>query len=253
MAEGLILNLAFACSLAAAAAGAAGYVLRRPDYSRFAPPALLLAWGALTAALALLWLQLGRAPLLGQYETLLAWLWLLLAVAFYYYRATGRRETLTSAAFACSLLFALSYLTDKTSRPLPPELSGFWAAAAALASMAAYACFALAAAAAARALLKRQSDLFEELLLRLARLGFALLAAGLAAGAVWAGTTYGRWWSWSPAETWPLITWLAYAAALHLRRRGWGGHRFAILVSVCFGLVLFTYFGVNVLLAGLRA
>lgn len=56
-----------------------------------------------------------------------------------------------------------------------------------------------------------------------------------------------------PKETWSLLTWLAYAAALHLRKKGWRGGKFAILLMACFALVLFTYFGVNFLLSGMHS
>lgn len=253
MAEGLILNAAFLASLAAAACGAASYTFKRPSFSKPAPAAMALAWLALTAGLALLWARLGRAPLSNQYESLLTMLWLVFALAFYFYRRTGRRETLTAAALATSLLFGAAALLDKTARPLMPALRSDWLTIHVLTSMAAYAAFALAAAAAARALLKRQADLFEDLLARLAKTGFALLTLGIATGSVWAENAWGAWWSWDPKETWSLLTWLAYAAALHLRKQGWKGHRFALMLVACFTLVLFTYFGVNYLLSGLHS
>lgn len=253
MAEGLTLNAAFLCALAAAAAGAAAYAFGRPSFSKAAPPAMGLSWLALTAGLALLWARLGRAPLSNQYESLLTMLWLVFALAFFYYRRTGRSETLTSAAVIASLLFGAAALLDKTARPLMPALRSDWLTLHVLSSMAAYAAFGLAAAAAARALLKREAHLFEDLLARLAKTGFALLTLGIATGAVWAEAAWGNWWSWDPKETWSLLTWLAYAAVLHLRRRGLKEHHFAALLVTCFALVLFTYFGVNYLLAGLHS
>ncbi|MCX5793536.1 MAG: cytochrome c biogenesis protein CcsA [Elusimicrobia bacterium] len=253
MAEGMILNAAFFFSLAAAAAGAAAYVFRRPQFARAAPPALALSWLALSAGLLLLWLRLGRPPLSNQYESLLTMLWLLFPLAFYFYRRSGKPEALPAAALAACVLFGAAALLDKTARPLMPALRSDWLILHVLSSMAAYAAFALAAAAAARALLKKQAELFEDLLARLAKAGFAFLTLGIITGSVWANTAWGAWWSWDPKETWSLLTWLGYAAALHLRRKGWRGHRFALLLLACFALVMFTYFGVNFLLRGMHS
>ena len=48
-------------------------------------------------------------------------------------------------------------------------------------------------------------------------------------GAIWAERAWGRYWSWDPKETWSLVTWIIYAAYLHLRlRRGWEGRAAAM-------------------------
>ncbi|MBT4365443.1 MAG: cytochrome c biogenesis protein CcsA, partial [Desulfobacteraceae bacterium] len=61
-------------------------------------------------------------------------------------------------------------------------------------------------------------------------------------------------WGWDPKETWSLITWFVYAAMLHFRMmRGWKGKRTAFLSIIGFSAVLFTYFGVNLLLTGLHS
>ena len=45
-----------------------------------------------------------------------------------------------------------------------------------------------------------------------------------------------------------------YAAILHARmQRGWQGKRIAVLAMIGFACVLFTYFGVNLLLSGLHS
>ena len=76
--------------------------------------------------------------------------------------------------------------------------------------------------------------------------GFVLLTLGLISGAVWANEAWGTWWSWDPKETWAFISWLFYAAYLHMRiSRGWQGRRPAILASTGFLVVLVCYLGVN--------
>jgi len=81
-----------------------------------------------------------------------------------------------------------------------------------------------------------------------------LLTIVIISGAIWAEYAWGRYWSWDPKETWSLITWLVYAAYLHARfTYGYKGKRAAGMSIVRFAFVLFTFFGVNYVLAGLHS
>ncbi len=85
-------------------------------------------------------------------------------------------------------------------------------------------------------------------------IGFVLLTIGLISGAVWANEAWGTWWSWDPKETWAFISWLFYAAYLHMRiSKGWQGRRPALLASTGFLVVLVCYLGVNFLGIGLHS
>ena len=85
-------------------------------------------------------------------------------------------------------------------------------------------------------------------------IGFVLLTLGLITGAVWANEAWGTWWSWDPKETWAFISWLFYAAYLHMRiSRGWQGRRPALLATTGFFIVLICYIGVNFLGIGLHS
>ncbi len=85
-------------------------------------------------------------------------------------------------------------------------------------------------------------------------IGFVLLTLGLISGAVWANEAWGTWWSWDPKETWAFISWLFYAAYLHMRiSKGWQGRRPALLASTGFFIVLICYIGVNFLGIGLHS
>ena len=85
-------------------------------------------------------------------------------------------------------------------------------------------------------------------------IGFVLLTLGLISGAVWANEAWGTWWSWDPKETWAFISWLFYAAYLHMRiSKGWQGRRPAILATSGFLVVLVCYLGVNFLGIGLHS
>jgi len=85
-------------------------------------------------------------------------------------------------------------------------------------------------------------------------IGFVLLSLGLISGAVWANEAWGTWWSWDPKETWAFISWLFYAAYLHMRiSKGWQGRKPALLASTGFLVVLVCYLGVNFLGIGLHS
>ena len=57
----------------------------------------------------------------------------------------------------------------------------------------------------------------EELTHRAVLVGFPLLGAGVALGALWANDAWGRYWGWDPKETAALVTWLIFAVYLHAR------------------------------------
>lgn len=81
--------------------------------------------------------------------------------------------------------------------------------------------------------------------------GFSLLTLGLITGFVYAKSIWGSFWSWDPKEVWSGIAWLIYAALLHGRLAlGWRGRKAAIMSIIGFGILLFTFLGVNLLLTG---
>ncbi|MBF0302648.1 MAG: c-type cytochrome biogenesis protein CcsB [Desulfamplus sp.] len=81
--------------------------------------------------------------------------------------------------------------------------------------------------------------------------GFTMLTTGLITGLIYAKSVWGTFWSWDPKEIWSAVTWLVYAALLHGRlTSGWRGRKSAIMTIVGFAVLLFTLFGVNLLIGG---
>lgn len=81
--------------------------------------------------------------------------------------------------------------------------------------------------------------------------GFTMFTLGLVTGFLYAKILWGRFWSWDPKEVWSGVVWLFYAALLHARlTSGWRGRKAAIMAIVGFGVLLFTFLGVNFLLTG---
>ena len=94
----------------------------------------------------------------------------------------------------------------------------------------------------------------DELTYRAVLVGFPLLAAGVALGAFWANSAWGRYWGWDPKETAALVTWLIFAVYLHTRGvRQLRGSRGAWIVVGGFMAVMFTYLGVNLWISGLHS
>jgi ABC-type transport system involved in cytochrome c biogenesis permease subunit len=96
---------------------------------------------------------------------------------------------------------------------------------------------------------KHLGGLFKKL--PLITIGFPFLSLAIISGSLWAESSLGTFWRWDPKEVWSLITWFIYALVLHVRlTQGWRGKRAAILSIIGFCAVLFTFFGVNLLLKG---
>ncbi|MFN3739723.1 MAG: c-type cytochrome biogenesis protein CcsB [Thermodesulfovibrionales bacterium] len=99
------------------------------------------------------------------------------------------------------------------------------------------------------------SEMLDEITYKAIAIGFPIFTlGGLIFGAIWADQAWGVYWSWDPKETWSLITWFIYAFYLHSRLlRGWRGRKIAVVASLGFVAVIFTYLGVNLLLSGLHS
>lgn len=99
-----------------------------------------------------------------------------------------------------------------------------------------------------------ETKLLDEVNYKVVTIAFPLLTLMIATGAFWANRTWGSYWNWDPKEVGALITWLVYAAYLHMRIvRGWAGRPAAYFAIVGFVFVLFTFIGISYLLPGLHA
>jgi cytochrome c-type biogenesis protein CcsB len=86
------------------------------------------------------------------------------------------------------------------------------------------------------------------------QLAFWVLGVGIMLGAYWADHAWGRWWGWDPKETWALLTWMIYLMVIHLRFTVRNRGLVTAWLSVLgFVTMLWTYWGVNLLLAGLHS
>lgn len=98
-------------------------------------------------------------------------------------------------------------------------------------------------------------DLVDEISYRSVTIGFPVFTLGaLIFAMIWAQVAWTRFWGWDPKEVWALITWLFYAAFLHLRlSKGWHGEKSAWLAVVGFAIIMFNLVAVNLVISGLHS
>ncbi|MDY3128081.1 MAG: c-type cytochrome biogenesis protein CcsB [Corynebacterium sp.] len=79
------------------------------------------------------------------------------------------------------------------------------------------------------------------------------LGLGIILGAIWAESTWGRFWGWDPKETVSFATWILYAAYLHARATpSW--RKFAPWINVAaLATMIFNLFFINMVVSGLHS
>jgi cytochrome c-type biogenesis protein CcsB len=223
-----------------------------------------------TAALVARTVESGHAPFTNMYESLsfLAW-----CAAFAYVSMEGKYKIRKAGPYFILIIIVLmalasSPLMPKEVRPLMPALQSYWLWLHVSVTLLGEAFFAMAFVTSILYLItkskestrfKQKKDLTPERLdfisYKCIAVGFPLFTlGGLVFGMIWAYKAWGRYWGWDPKEVWSLITWFVFALYLHTRLvMGWKGKRSAIIAVIGFLAALFTYFGVNYLLAGLHS
>ncbi len=137
-----------------------------------------------------------------------------------------------------------------------PSLKSYWLLAHVALSFVAYGMFALAAILSVLVLVRREGAEESAARIRaLVRAGAVVFTiGGIFFGAMWAQTSWGRFWAWDPKETWAFITWCCYLALIHFDRGDKLTHKqLAVFALVNFFVVIFTFVGVNLLFAGLHS
>lgn len=235
---------------------------RREKLTRLAWAVYIVSFGLNTAYLVWRGVVAGRLPLSNQFEfaTAFAWGVALLAVVL---RPTVKEPWLGAITAAASfLVLSFAALQPRQISELMPALRSGWFGFHIGSAVLSYASFTIAACFAIRYLLLRKKpdasegalDRLDYLAYRMIAFGFLMLTVTILTGAIWAEQAWSAFWTWDPKETWALITWLIYAAYLHLRLfRKWRGKRMAVFAIAGIVCVLFTFIGVNALFAGLHS
>jgi cytochrome c-type biogenesis protein CcsB len=233
---------------------------------------LVLAAGGFllhTSNIALRFFLGGHLPITNLHEasSFLSWCIVLL---FFYIESRYKVGLLGSFIMpGVFILMLSSSILPREIKPLSPVLQSYWLAIHTALAFLGDAAFAMAAGIGLMYLVqehfvkkKHLGNLFhrlpslqilDDINYKLITIGFPLLTLAIITGALWAESAWGSYWRWDPKEVWSLITWFIYALVLHVRLRvGWRGKKAAILSIIGFCVVLFTFFGVNLLLRGLH-
>lgn len=255
-----LFRIAFWIYLAAAAFYAAYLFGKREAVGRAGLVVLLIGFAFHTASLVVRTEAAQRPPFLNMYEYMLSYAW---GGVLVYLGLELLTRTRVYGSFAVPLVAAIAFLAVRLPtevNPTMPALRSAWRVPHIATAVLAYSAFAIAAGLALMYLLrdrKSRPDSFwvarlpapetlDRTAYRLISFGFLMQTLLLITGALWAQVAWGRYWGWDAKETWALITWLVYAAYLHMRfSKGWKGRTSAIVLIVGFGAVIFTLFGVN--------
>ncbi|GAB4029937.1 MAG: c-type cytochrome biogenesis protein CcsB [Elusimicrobiota bacterium] len=249
----ILINISLAFSLMALCFYLAGYVLGKEKIYSISAFLLLASWAFSLAYCVVYSIQAGRLPLSNQYESVLLLAQFVLAATFYFYFLGGRKISLLLPSLALSPVFySMLNLLDSSVRPLMPALRSNWLFFHVFTAMVSYSFFAVAGIRGLIYFIKKNAN-EGGYCLSLVKAGFAMLTIAIITGAVWAENAWNRYWSWDPKETWSLITWLYYAAVLHLRKGKIDNRTFMLSLFIGLLIVIFTYFGVNYLLSGLHS
>jgi cytochrome c-type biogenesis protein CcsB len=243
---------------------AVGTVFAREKLLGFAVAVAAVGIAAQTVAFAVRWVRVGHAPFLGFYEVVSAYAFATVVTTVLVAWRMPKLRSLGTVLMPLSLLaLGASMLADKTDEIAGGMLSSWWLTVHVTFAKLSYSSFIVAFALAIVYLVRdRQKggrlapildklpaqDAVDDLSYRFAAVGLVFLSVMIAAGAIWANESWGRYWGWDPIETWSLVTWLAYSAYLHFRLTlGWRGRKSAWLLVGALPLVAFSFVVVPVI------
>jgi cytochrome c-type biogenesis protein CcsB len=221
-----------------------------------------------SVSIALRWIETGHGPYISMYEVLSKYAWFSVVIFLF---SQQKYEKIKIAGFivlpASFLLMAIGSTYSRDIQMIPASLQSYWLIAHVGFASLGFGSVMVAAATAALYILKEkqlntgiQDSFYErlpglrtmdDLMYHFVAMGFFALTIMIAAGAIWANQTWGRYWGWDPIETWSLISWFTYGICLHLRMNaGWTGKRIAWLIIFSIFVLAFSAFGVGYVYSG---
>ena len=174
-------------------------------------------------------------------------------------RLSQRRDLGAFVLPVVLVLMVYAWTLPRTAIPLVQIFKSYWLTIHIIVVVIAYACFAATFAASCLYLVRARSTStaiaaaassvslakIDRIAYRVTGIGFIFMTICIITGAIWAESAFGRYWAWDAKENWSLITWLVFAAYLHVRyHRGWNPQKAAILAIIGFLTVLMNFFGV---------
>ncbi len=231
---------------------------------------IIIAFIFHTASIAARYIKGGHIPVTNMHEAASFFSWCIVLLLLYH---EYRFKLGLLSSFIMPIVLTVILISSFFPREiiaLSPVLKSNWFGIHIIFAFIGYAAFAMAGGIGAMYLVqerylksKHPGNLFQrlpslqvldEINYHLITLGFPLLSLAILSGAIWANTAWGSFWRWDPKEIWSVVSWLIYILILHLRLRvGWRGKKTAILSIIGFVIVVFTFFGVNLILKGIHA
>ena len=205
---------------------ASGILFRKERAARTASLLASSGFAAHTASLGIRWMLNGYPPFVQFFESVSAACWF--AVLGYLILRTVRQETERTGAVVMVVVFLLLGWASTPSHSggtLSASLQSVWLFIHASFATAGCGAFLVAAALGAGWLWRgrhgergtRSVESIDTATSRFVGIGFLFYSIMILSGAIWANQAWGRYWGWDPIETWSLVTWLVYAAYLHIR------------------------------------
>jgi cytochrome c-type biogenesis protein CcsB len=231
--------------------------IRRPMLWRSAFTLVMTAFVLQSIFLAQRWLAAGYLPVTNLFSTLFFFSWSLAATYIYFELRYRLHAAGLFVIFLNLLLLGSALPRDPAIPPLVPSLDTALFTLHIVFSFIGYAFFAMAFSLGVLYLVQRriQSRLLPDLpLLRKLNeeavfLGFCLFTLCMIFGGIWAYIAWGHYFSWNIKGIWSFLVWLFYAGMCHAKFvRRWQGSGYALLSIAGFGVVLFTYLGIGLLL-----
>jgi cytochrome c-type biogenesis protein CcsB len=217
-----------------------------------------------TGALAMRTVQTSYLPLTSQYEFATSFAW---GISLFFVGFEWKYKIRSLGAFATPLILIVTFyaaLQSSEIKPLMPALQSKWLVVHVSTAVFSYGAFAVACAISIMFIIRdkiKEDDftskhmpqlrILDSISYKAITFGFFMLTLVIITGAIWAERAWGRYWQWDPKETWSFVTWVIYALYLHVRlNRGWKNKKAAWYAVIGFASILFTYIGVNTILAG---
>ncbi|MFZ2197133.1 MAG: c-type cytochrome biogenesis protein CcsB [Thermodesulfovibrionales bacterium] len=268
--EIMLFELALTCYFAAAIVCVMELFKGTKTTSRIMVSLVVAGFALHTANIIARYVLSGHIPTASLHEASSFFSWCIVLLFFY---LEYRYKLGLLGAFIMPVVFILmlsSSMLPRKIEPLSPVLQSYWLGIHTVLAFIGDAAFAMAFGIGLMYLIQEHYvkskhigglfrrlpslQILDEINYRLITIGFPFLTLAIITGALWAESAWGSYWRWDPKEVWSLITWFIYALVLHVRLTvGWRGKRAAILSIIGFCVVLFTFFGVNLLLKGLHS
>lgn len=243
------------------------FILKRLEFSKYGIWLARAGFILHTLALILRTFEAGRLPLTNQYEFANSFAW---GIALAFIVVEWKYKFKTLGTFATPFILVICFYAIMQSpeiEPLMPALQSRWLVIHVSTAIFSYGAFAIACAVSIIYITRErfkedefttkhlpQLESLDHIGYKSISFGFFMLTIVIVTGAIWAERAWGRYWRWDPKETWSLVTWIIYAIYLHVRlNKGWKNKKAAWYAIIGFTAVIFTYIGVNSLLAGLHS